>query len=201
MKAKLSGMSLIEVVMVISIFTVLSLAITLSIADFYKYNSYTIEQSDEVENARRGVTKWAQDSKELTGGEDGSYPIAIMQDHVFGYYSDTDLDNSVEYVEYRLASTTLRKYIYNATGTPPVYNKTTPDTIETLSLYVQNINQGTSTFSYFDTNGSRLSTTTALVRNVRYIQAQFIVNIDPNRFPGEFMLRSSVAPRNLKDNL
>lgn len=198
---KSSGMTLIEAVMVISIFTILSLAISLGVSDFYKYNAYTIEQSDEIENARRGITKWSQDSKEITGGEDGSYPIAIMQDHTFGYYSDTDLDNSVEYVEYRLASTTLRKYTYNATGNPPTYNKTTPDTIETLSLYVQNINQGTSTFSYFDTNGNRLSTSTAPVRNVRYIQAQFIVNIDPNRFPGEFMLRSSVAPRNLKDNL
>jgi prepilin-type N-terminal cleavage/methylation domain-containing protein len=200
-RLKNSGMTLLETLMVISIFTVMSLAITTGITEFYKLNAYTIEQSDEVENARRGILRWAHDVRELTGGEDGSYPIAVMQDHRFGYFSDTDLDNSVEYIEYILATTTLRKYIYNATGTPISYNYSSPDKIETLSLYVQNINQGTSTFMYFDNNGNRLGTTTPAVLDVRYIQAQLIVNIDQNRFPGEFMLRSSIAPRNLKDNL
>lgn len=193
-------MSLIEMLVVLGIFSILSLVISTSIVNFYKSHAYTISQADEVENARRGLTRWMSDVKELTYGEDGSYPIKSIGTHRLAYYSDTDLDNSVEYVVYELATTTLRKYTYNATGTPVSYNLTTPDTTEILSLYVQNINQGTSTFSYFDTNGNQLSTTSPLV-DVRYIQAQFIINIDEHRFPGEFMLRSSVAPRNLKDNL
>lgn len=193
-------MSLIEMIVVIAIFSVMSIVIGNTILLFYKTHAYSISQADEVENARRGLTRWMSDVKELTYGEDGSYPIRAIDTHRLAYYSDTDQDNSIEYVVYELATTTLRKYTYNATGTPASYNLTTPDTTEVLSLYVQNINQGTSTFLYFDTNGSPLSVTSPLV-DVRYIQAQFIINIDENRFPGEFMLRSSVAPRNLKDNL
>jgi hypothetical protein len=193
-------MTLIEAVVLIGIYTILSLAISNGVTEFYRFNAYTLEQAEEIENARRGMTQWNRDAKELTSGEDGAYPIAVIEEHTFGYYSDTDLDNSVEYVEYRLASTTLRKFTYNATGTPSTYNMTTPDTEQILSLYVQNIAQGTSTFKYFDNAGNQLSSTSPVV-DVRFIQAQFIINIDQYRSPGEFMLRSSIAPRNLKDNL
>ncbi len=195
-----SGMSLLEVVMLIGIYTILMIALTSGITEFYRFNAYTLEQADEVENARRGVNQWLRDVREITSGEDGAYPIDRIEEHVFSYYSDTDLDNYVEYVVYELASTTLRKYTYNATGTPAAYNLSSPDSTEILSLYVQNINEATSTFLYFDTNGNQLSSTSPVV-DVRYIQAQVIINIDTGRFPGEFMLRSSVAPRNLKDNL
>jgi hypothetical protein len=194
------GMTLVETVVVIGIYTVLLLAITASIIEIYLLNAYSIAQAGEIDNARRGMTRWSQDVKELTTAENGNYPIAVINEHHFGYYSDTDSDDQVEYVEYILATTTLSKYTYNATGTPPVYNYSTPSSVTTLSLYVQNINQSTSTFMYFDEMGAQLSSTSPLV-DVKYIRAQIIVNIDPLRSPGEFMLRSSVAPRNLKENL
>jgi hypothetical protein len=103
-------------------------------------------------------------------------------------------------VEYILATTTLTKYTYNPSGAPVFYDLTTPDTVELLSEYVQNINQATSTFFYFDNAGNALTAASPLI-DVRFIQMQIIVNIDPQRNPGEFMLRSSSAPRNLKDNL
>lgn len=195
-----SGMTLIEAVVVVGLYTLLSAVIMTTITDFYKFNSYTLEQVDEIENARRGMTQWNRDAKEMTTGEDGSFPIAVIDEHRFGYYSDTDQDNMVEYVEYVLSTTTLRKFSYNPSGTPATYNLAVPDSQQILSLFVQNINQGTSTFMYFDNAGNKLSSSSPII-NVRYIQAQMVVNIDQNRSPGEFMLRSSIAPRNLKDNL
>jgi hypothetical protein len=132
--------------------------------------------------------------------EDGTWPLAIIEPHRMGYYSDTDQDDSVEYVLYELTGTTLTKSVFNPSGTPVSYNLTTPDEVQTLSTYVQNINQSTSTFSYFDNGGNQLTSTSPIL-DVRYIRSQLIVNIDPIRNPGEFMLRSSLAPRNLKDNL
>ena len=194
------GMTLIEAVVAIGIYTVLMLAIFSSVASLYRFNSYAIEQSNEIDNARRGITQWNRDVKEMTTAEDGTWPVAIIDEHVLGYYSDTDQDDTVEYIEYVLASTTLKKYTYNPSGSPAVYDLSTPDIEETLSEYVQNINQATSTFFYYDNAGTQLTAASPLI-NVRYIQMQLIVNIDPNRNPGEFMLRSSLAPRNLKDNL
>jgi hypothetical protein len=193
-------MTLVEAVVAVGLFTVLSLAITTSMASLYEYNAYTIEQANEIDNARRGITQWSRDAKELTTAEDGTYAIAVIEPHRFGYYSDTDLDDTVEYIEYILATTTLIKYTYNPTGTPASYDLTSPDSEQILSEYVQNINQGTSTFLYFDDVGTALSSTSPII-DVRLIRMQLIVNIDPNRSPGEFMLRSSIAPRNVKDNL
>jgi len=193
-------MTLVETVMAIGIYTILILAISGSVTSLYQTNSYALGQANEVDNARRGVTQWNRDVKEMTQGEDGTYPVAVIEEHKLGYFSDTDQDTSVEYVEYILATTTLTKYTYNAAGVPATYDFSTPDEVQTLSLFVQNINQSTSTFAYFDEAGTALSSTSPLV-NVKYITVQIIVNIDPLRSPGEFMLRSSVAPRNLKDNL
>ncbi len=197
---KNSGMTLVEMVVVIGIYTILLLVITNSIFSIYQYNAYAIEQAGEIDNARRGMTQWNRDAKEMNVAEDGTFPVRVIQPHRFGYFSDTDADSTVEYVEYVLASTTVTKYTYNATGTPLTYNFSTPDSSEVLSRFVQNILQGTSTFFYYDDSGNQLGTSSPLL-DVRYIQAQIIVNIDPERSPGEFMLRSSIAPRNLKDNL
>jgi type II secretory pathway pseudopilin PulG len=197
---KQAGMTLVEMVVLIGIYTILMLAIILSIINLYQTNSYAFAQADEINNARLGVTQWYRDVKEMVTGEDGTYPIAVIDEHRFGYYSDTDQDNSVEYVEYVLATTTFSKYTYNATGDPATYDLLNSDSEEDLSYYVQNINQATSTFFYYDNAGNQLSSTSPII-DVRYIEMQIIVNIDPTRSPGEFMLRSSVAPRNLKDNL
>lgn len=193
-------MTLVETVVAIGVYTVLLLAITGSITALYQYNSYAFAQANEIDNARRGMTQWNRDAKEMIMAEDGTYPLAVIEPHKLGYYSDTNQDTNVEYIEYELASTTLTKYTYNATGTPLTYNYATPDSAEILSLYVQNIEQATSTFFYFDESGAALDTT-ATLPDVKYIKVQIIVNIDPLRSPGEFMLRSSIAPRNLKENL
>jgi len=194
------GMTLVEMLVVIGIFTILVIAITTSISDLYRQTAYSIEQTGEIDSARRGMIQWNRDVKEMTTAEDGTFPVAVIDEHRFGYYSDTDQDQSVEYIEYILATTTLTKYTYDPTGTPPTYNLASSDRQNILSEYVQNILQGTSTFMYYDNNGNQLSSTSPLI-SVRYIKAQLIVNIDPDRSPGEFMLRSGIAPRNLKDNL
>lgn len=193
-------MTLVETIVLIGVYTLLLLTITSTIAYLYQTNAYALEQIEEVENARNGMRQWSRDAKEMTGAEDGTYPIVVIDEHHLGYYSDTDQDDTVEYVEYILASTTLTKYTYNATGTPLGYDYSTPDQTEILSRYVQNLNQSTSTFQYFDDAGTQLASTSPYI-DVRYITMQIIVNIDPARSPGEFMLRSSIAPRNLKDNL
>jgi type II secretory pathway component PulJ len=197
---KQKGMTLIEAIIVISLYTILTTVIYTAIQFLYQTNNYSSAQASEIDNARRGLTSLVRDLREMTYGEDGTFPVAEMGQHIIGFYSDIDKDNSVEYVEYELATTTLYKRIYGASGFPPVYNMASPESTEILSEYVQNIEQATSTFYYFGTNNALLDGTD-LLTDVRYIRTQIIVNIDPVQSPGEFMLRSGVAPRNLKDNL
>lgn len=195
------GMTLLEVVIVLSIYMLLMGAISTSVIYLYQANGYTIAQSYEIDHARRGLQSFIRDVREMTYADDGTFPIAVMEDHRFGFYSDVDRDDSVEYTEYVLATSTITKYVYAATGTPPVYNLVTPVSQETLSEYVQNIVQSLDTFRYYDADGVEVTGAGALLTDVRYIEARIIVNIDPNRSPGEFLLHTGVAPRNLKDNL
>ncbi len=173
-------------------------AIMQSVGVFYRYNAYALAQAQQVNQARRGMDVLVRDIREMTFADDGTFPLSIMEPHRIGFYSDIDRDDSVEYVEIELASTTLEKRIYNAVGNPPVYDAIADET-HILSTYVQNFDQGTSTFFYFNSEGAPATATTT-VTDVVYVEAQIIVNIDPIRDPGEFMLRSSAALRNLKEN-
>lgn len=192
------GLTLVETIVVVSIFAVLSIAVMESVASFYRYNAYTIAQSYQVQHARRGIELMVRDLREMTYADDGTFPLASMEEHRIAFYSDIDRDDSVEYVEYELASTTLEKRVYNATGTPPVYDTGAPDETIIVSAYVQNQGQGTPTFTYYEGSGLPASATST-VTDIAYVEAQIIVNIDPIRDPGEFMLRGSAALRNLTE--
>lgn len=193
-------MSLVEMLVVIALTTILSGMIASSVHYLYKYNAYSLAQAAEVDSARRALSRMTNDLREMTYAEDGTFPLVVKNNHLVSFYSDIDYDDSVEYVEYEVDGTTLYKRTYNATGNPPTYNLSSPDEEIILSQYVQNFLEATSTFKYYDVDGTQLGATD-LLTDVRYIRAQVIVNVNPIQAPGEFVLRTSVAPRNLKDNL
>lgn len=197
---RIHAFTLTETLVILGLYVLIMAMVTGAVQSLYESSGYASAQAREVDNARRGMTMLVRDLREMTYAEDGTFPVARIEPHVIGFYSDIDKDDSVEYVEYELATTTLYKRTYAATGTPPSYDFSSPEETAILSRYVQNINQGTSTFFYFDTNTQPLGGG-SLLTDVRYIRAQIIVNIDPVRSPGEYLLRNGVAPRNLKDNL
>ncbi len=195
------GFTMVEVLVVIAINTMLLLVIIWTIQFIYKTNSYTFAQSSEIEVSRRAIALWVRDAREMTFAANGAYPVVLLENNRMGFYSDIDRDASVEYVEYVLSSTTLKKRTFNPVGYPPVYSTTTPDSTETVSEYVQNIGQGIPLFQYYGSSGALVASPSAMLTDVRYITLKIIVNVDPVRSPGEFMLQGSAAPRNLKDNL
>lgn len=195
-----SGMTLVEMLVVIGIYTLLTAIIFGFAQSFYQSSGYLSAQADEVDNARRGIDRLTRDLREMSYGENGTFPVAEIETHKVGFFSDIDKDDLVEYIEYELIDTVLYKRVHNPAGSPPAYDYVTPDSEEIVSRYVQNILQATSTFYYYDSDNNMLDPT-ALLTDVRYIKAQIIVNIDPVRSPGEYMLRTAVAPRNIKDNL
>ena len=201
-KLKKSGFSLIEALVIVALNTVLLLVITSTVAQLYKNHGYTFEQSNEIEVARKGLGTWVRDAREMTSGANGAFALARAGSSTIGFYADIDKDSTIEYVEFSLGtSTTLRKYSYNPTGYPAVYSTTTPSSVEILSEYVQNGIQNIDIFKYYNSNGVLLASPQSMISDITYITMNIIVNIDPLRSPGEFMLQGSAAPRNLKTNL
>lgn len=197
-----NGFTLVEALVVVALNTALLLVITSTVTQLYKNYGYTFEQSNEIEVARKGLGTWVRDAREMTSGANGAFAIVRAGTSTMGFFGDIDRDSNIEYVEYSLGtSTTIRKYTYNPTGYPATYSTTSPSSIEILSEYVQNGRQNIVMFQYYNSSGVLIASPQASISDITYITMNLIVNIDPVRSPGEFMLQGSAAPRNLKTNL
>ena len=195
------GFTLVETLVVIAINAIILAVVMSSIQTLYKTNAYSIAQSQEIENARISIKNWIRDTREMTPAEDGSFPIATASSTVFGFFSDVNDTPDIEYVEYRLSSSTMTRSVHTASGTPPSYDFNTPDTTRILSTNVQNTDLNQAVFVYYNNSGNEITNPTAMISDIRFIEIIMIVNVDPIQAPGEFRLQGSVAPRNIKDNL
>lgn len=188
------GFTLVEMLVVIALTTILMLVVMNAIVRFYKYNAYTIAQTSELQEARRGMQVMIRDLREMTFADNGQFPLSDFASTSVLFFSDIDRDDSVELVHYELDDTTLSKYVYDAVGT--TYSTSTPSETFIISTYVQNGLEATPIFRYYDFDGNE-TTNTSRIADIRYISVDLIVNVDPIRNPGEFTLRSSAALRNI----
>lgn len=195
-----AGFTLMEVIVVTTVSTILMLVVTFSVVSIYQSNGYAIAQAQEIDTARRGLQAWTQDTREMDFGANGSYPIAQAGPYNLSFYADLDPDAITEFIEYELSSTTLYRRVYKSSGFPAVYDLSNP-TVYTLSEFVQNELEGIQLFRYYNNSGEEIFNPNAQITDIRYITIELVVNIDPVRSPGEFVLMGSATPRNLKDNL
>lgn len=180
----------------VAIFTILMIAIVESVQFFYRANTSSLEQSFQIDSARRGVEFMVRDIREAQNGDDGSHPIAAMGSTTLTFFSDTDKDASVERIHYELSDTFLYRNVLDSSGAPPTY--TGAGSTSTVSDFVRNDEEGIALFRYYDENGVEITNYT-LIGDVRTVTVNLIVNILPIRAPEEFTLRSSATIRNLHD--
>lgn len=191
------GFSLSETMVVIAMTGVLATALSMAIVSVYRNNAFIFEATASVESARGGLGKALQDIREATYGDNGNYPLGEVATSSVTFYSDVDQDGGIERVRIYLLNGTLYKVVTNAGGTPPSYIGQTPAT-STIATYVTN---GTSTplFTYYDTSGMQLSTTSTDVAQVRSVAMTIMVDLNPNRAPNVLTLSGTAMIRNLRD--
>jgi len=97
--------TLIETLVAIAIFSVALGAVFGSILMLYRSHGYTWEQSQAIEEARRGIEMMVKEIREARSGEDGFYPIVLAGDKEFIFFSDIDNDGKTERVRYFLGAT------------------------------------------------------------------------------------------------
>lgn len=191
----LRGLTLLETIVTVAIFTVIMISITDSVRFFYRANISSIEQSYQIESARRGVEFLVRDLREASYGDDGSYPIAEISSTTITFFSDTDKDAYIERMRYSMDGTSLYRNVLESSGSPLTYTGT--GATSTVSEYVRNFEEATPIFSYYDENGVEI-TDYDEVDEVRSVVVNLVVNIQPIRAPEEFTLRSSATLRNLR---
>ncbi len=197
--SKKMGMTMIEMLVTLSIFIVIMLAITFSLVSFYRYNAYGVEQSAAVDSARRGIEPTINHIREATYSDEGAYPVVSASQNSFSFYSDIDRDNSVEKIRLFLDSGVFKKGVIESAGDPLTYDGQ-PETVFILSENVRNVDQGVNIFKYYNNTGVEIIDLSN-VSEIAFVKMSVIVNINPARSPNEFTIRASAALRNLKTNL
>jgi len=188
------GFSTLETLMWIGMFVLTMGAIMSSILYFYRVNTVTINQASSIASAQRGVDTMVRTIREAAFASDGAYPVISLADNQFAFYADVDADAFIEKVRYYLNGTTIIEGIVNPTGDPPVY--TGAEATSVISDYVRNTAENLTTFTYFDEDGAQV-TNYANIADVRFVTVNIVVDVDTNKLPNPFFLRSSAAMRNL----
>lgn len=179
----------------ITIFVLAMLSITGTIRAFYRTNTYAVEQSSAVTSAQRGVESMVKSIREATYSSNGAYPVLAIGPNDVTFYADVDTDPFVERVHYYVAGTTIFRELTDPSGDPLVYGVAQVTSI--VSETVRNIEQDITMFRYFDANGAEIVDYTKIAQ-VRFIEMNIVVNVDPDRLPNQLILRSTAALRNLK---
>ena len=188
------GVTFIETLVWIVLFTLVMLAITQSVLYFYRTSNYVIQESTAISSAQRGIYSMVRVIREAAYSDTGAYPIVSMATSSFTFYANTDTHTPVEKVRYYISGTTLYLGVVNPSGDPAVY--TGAEATTTLSDNIKNISQSVNLFTYYDQNGAQISDFTQIA-NVRFVTLNLVADIDPNRAPTLLTLRSSAALRNL----
>jgi type II secretory pathway pseudopilin PulG len=188
-------MTLVELLVTITIVTVVTTAVTGLIQSFYKDNAYLVEQTAALASARKGINQAITDIRESSYGDDGSYLITTAGTSTLVLYSDIDQDSYVERVKYSLISGTLYRTTAQAAGSPPSYTGVSQSTT-TVATDVRNTGT-TPLFTYYDDTGTQLSTTSPNIASITSIQVQLYVDLNPARAPNVFTLTEKATMRNL----
>jgi prepilin-type N-terminal cleavage/methylation domain-containing protein len=190
------GFTLIEVMISIAIFIIGIGAVFMVASNLYTTNSFIMQQSMAIGEARTGIEIMMKEIREAKNGQDGSYVLEMANDYEFIFYSDIDNDQQTERVRYFLQNNNLKRGIVDPTGYPAQYILSTEKT-SIISAYVRNLPP---IFRYYDGNGFELPAP-ARLKDTKTMMLYIVINIDPLRPPQDFVLESYVQLRNLKTNL
>ena len=188
------GLTMIEALVWIAVFTAAMLAIVSSLLYFYRTNSYAIEQATATASAQRGLEQMMRTIREGAYSSEGAFPIVSVAADDFIFYADIDSDALIERVHYYISGTDLIRGVTEASGNPPSY--TGGETTTVISEYVRNVAQGLTTFRYYDELGSEI-TNYANWTAVRFVKVTLAVNVNIATLPNQLTLNSSAAIRNL----
>ena len=190
------GFTLVETVVVVGLTGLVGVGLLSMIAFFYRSNAFLLEATSAVDSASRGVNQSLEHLREASYGEDGGYPVAEAATSSVTFYSDLDVDTSVERVRLYVLSGVLYRGVTEAAGNPPSYAGQ-PESTTVLATDVKNATS-TPAFRYFDVSGNELSGTVDLAE-VRTVRVRFDVDINPERAPNILTIEGGATLRNLRD--
>ncbi|MFA4818044.1 MAG: hypothetical protein WC608_05015 [Parcubacteria group bacterium] len=202
-KNKKLGMTLIEALLAIMIFTFGILGFSQLFVKSWQSNQYSYEMGQSTFAVSQGVNKMVDYIRRARQGDDGSYPIKVADDDEFIFFCDYDKNGITERVHmYKSNGKILMGYRKPSTGLPKTY-ATGDEATLTLAQDVVN-DANTPVFSYYNKNYPGDQThnpvsTPAIVSDIRLVKINLAVDPNVNRAPNSVQMESFVEMRNLND--
>lgn len=193
----MKAFTLIETIVTIVIFTLIIGVISSFVVLGYRTQNYTWQQSQAIDEARKGVEMMVKEIRGAREGDDGSYILEKADDYEFVFYSDIDKDGAAERVRYFLDGADFKKGVIEPQGWPIQY-PAGQEEITVLSEFVRN---QPPIFHYYDGDGQEIIELPARSKDTKLMEFHLVINVNPNRSPQDFVLESAVQIRNLKTNL
>ena len=191
-----SGMTLIETMVWIAVFTMIMVVLTQSLLSFYRTNRYTLQEEEAISSAQHSMNIVVRALRTASYSNNGAYPvISIAPNQVSFYASVIANDPLIQQVRFFVQGTSLLEGVIEPSGDPLSYTPSS-EVITTLSNYVQNLTFATSTFTYYDQNGN-LITNYANYNTMRFVTINLLVDVSTTSSPTSLNLMSSAALRNL----
>jgi type II secretory pathway component PulJ len=195
------GITLLETLIAVSIFSIVMIAIGSFARDLFFYNDVFTGGLTSYDEARKVLQPIASEIRSASSSSLGSYPIEKASNTEFIFFSDIDNNGSKERIRYFLVGNILKRGVIVPTGSPLQYLSAN----ETISDIVHGVSNGsTPIFSYYNSsyNGSTAPLTQPVsIIDVRLVKIIIVIDADPNRPPAPVTVTTQVSIRNLKDNL
>lgn len=200
---KYSGMTIVEMMVAISIFTIAIFGFTMLFMRSWQMNSYTIEMGQSSYAVSQGVNNMVNYLRKARQADDGSYPVKSAAENDLVVFSDYDKDGVTERLHFYLQNGQVLMGITDpTTGIPKTY--ATSDQ-QTKLLADRIVNEADEPIFYYynkDYPADTVNNPVAMpvdVSTVRLIKIFLKINVDPNRAPDNIETQSFVELRNLND--
>lgn len=198
------GLSLVEMMVAIAIFSIGMVGFTLLFSRSWQQNSYVLEMGQTAMTASQGVNKMAKFVREVRQGENGSYPVQLADDNELTVFCDYDRDGDAERLHFYRSGSELIMGIREPSGSFPVTYASGDGETQVIALHI--VNDATNPiFAYYDASYPEDSVnnpvdTPANAPDVRLVRITIHININPNRAPDNIQIQSFAEMRNLNDH-
>ncbi len=198
MSNKNSGLSLIETIVGIGIFTIAITAITIFIIQNYQVLRRINQQIEAQNQARKAIKMIISELRNANLADTGAYTIESATLNSLTFFSNIDSQSDRERIRYFLEENNLKKGVIKPSGNPLKYDPIN-ENISVAARYTRNLS-----FAYYDGNYTGVEPPLASpinVTKIKMVKVSLTIDVDPHTTPPGFTLESEVNLRNLKENL
>ncbi len=196
MRKKL-GMTLVEVVIAIGIFSIMMLAITALFASLWKSQEFSINMSENSLQASRGATNIADSIRNARQADNGSYPIVSIMDNEIVFFGDMDDDAATERIRIWRDGDKLYRGTIQPQGSVPVSYPSSSEIVSVIALNIVDNPDTTPLFVYYNEFNDKLSAP-LVGSSVRMVETTVTIDADTDKPPTATTVNTFASIRNLR---